>query len=75
MEEDIEKIIRIRELAGNEIRIRFDANQGYTLEESIRFVKETEDADVELLEQPTHQNDLELLKKVTHEILHSGYGR
>ena len=65
VEEDIEKIIRIRESAGNHIRIRFDANQGYTLEESMKFMKETADADVELLEQPTHRNDLKLLKKVT----------
>lgn len=65
VEEDIEKIIRIRELGGKHIRIRFDANQGYTLEESIRFMKETAEAEVELLEQPTRRDDLELLKKVT----------
>ncbi len=65
VEEDIEKIIRIRESAGTHIKIRFDANQGYSLEDSIRFMKETADADVELLEQPTHRDDLELLKKVT----------
>lgn len=65
VDEDIEKIIRIREAAGKHIRIRFDANQGYSLDESIRFLKETEKAKVELLEQPTLKTDLELLKKVT----------
>ena len=65
VEEDIEKMIRIRELAGKNIRIRFDANQGYSLEESIRFMEETAKAGVELLEQPTRRDDLELLKKVT----------
>jgi len=65
VEEDIEKINRLREMAGPGIILRFDANQGYSLEESVRFLKETEDADLELLEQPTHKNDLELLKKVT----------
>jgi len=65
VDEDIEKIIRIREAGGKHIRIRFDANQGYTLEESIRFMRETAEAKVELLEQPTHRADLELLKKVT----------
>jgi len=65
VEEDIEKIIRIRELGGRQIGIRFDANQGYSLEDSIRFMKETEEAEVELLEQPTRRDDLELLKKVT----------
>lgn len=65
VEEDIEKIIRIREAAGKHIKIRFDANQGYSLGESIRFLKETKKANVELLEQPTLKTDLELLKKVT----------
>ena len=65
VEDDIEKIIRIRELGGKDICIRFDANQGYSLDDSIRFMKETAAADVELLEQPTHREDLELLKKVT----------
>jgi L-alanine-DL-glutamate epimerase-like enolase superfamily enzyme len=65
VEEDIEKIIRIREAVGNRIKIRFDANQGYSLEDSIRFMKDTAEAEVELLEQPTRRDDLELLKKVT----------
>jgi len=68
VEEDIEKILRIRESAGQQIKIRFDANQGYSLEDSIRFMKETEAADVELLEQPTHRDDLELLKEVTQSV-------
>jgi len=65
VEEDIEKIIRIRESSGFKIKIRFDANQGYALADSLRFMKETADAAVELLEQPTHRNDLALLKQVT----------
>lgn len=65
VEEDIEKIIRIRETGGKHIRIRFDANQGYSLEDSIRFMKETTGAEVELLEQPTQRDNLDLLKKVT----------
>lgn len=63
--EDIEKIIKIRELVGPNIKIRFDANQGYSLEDSLKFMKETKSADVELLEQPTHRDKLDLLKQVT----------
>jgi L-alanine-DL-glutamate epimerase-like enolase superfamily enzyme len=65
VDEDIEKMLRLRELAGKHVGIRFDANQGYSLEDSIRFMKETENAEVELLEQPTRRDDLELLKRVT----------
>jgi L-alanine-DL-glutamate epimerase-like enolase superfamily enzyme len=65
VEEDIEKIVRVRASVGKQIRIRFDANQGYSLGESLRFLKETGKANVELLEQPTLKTDLELLKKVT----------
>ena len=66
--EDIERINRIRETAGRGIRIRFDANQGYTLEDSLFFMKGTEKSSIELFEQPTHRNDTSLLKQVTRRV-------
>jgi len=68
VEEDIEKIIKIRETFGKNIVLRFDANQGYTVEESRKFVKETYKAKLELIEQPTPRNELELLGKVTDSV-------
>ena len=68
VEEDIEKIIKIRETFGKNIALRFDANQGYTVEESRKFVKETYKAKLELIEQPTPRNELELLGKVTDSV-------
>jgi len=66
--EDVEKIIRIRETLGNDVEIRFDANQGYTLEDAIQFVEQTRSARVELLEQPTPRNMLELLGQVVKNV-------
>ena len=63
--EDIEKIIRIRETVGKQIKIRFDANQGYTVEDSMKFLKGTHHAGIELFEQPTPKDQLEQLAQVT----------
>jgi L-alanine-DL-glutamate epimerase-like enolase superfamily enzyme len=47
--EDIEKIIKLRENYGNEFLLRFDANQGYTLAESMEFINKTKRARIEIL--------------------------
>jgi L-alanine-DL-glutamate epimerase-like enolase superfamily enzyme len=65
VQEDIEKLIRIRALVGTEVKLRFDANQGYSLEDSTRFLEGVEKVKIELLEQPTRRSDFELLKQVT----------
>jgi L-alanine-DL-glutamate epimerase-like enolase superfamily enzyme len=63
--EDIEKINQIREAVGRKIRIRFDANQGYSVEDSMKFIKGTRQTGVELFEQPTPKDKLEQLAQVT----------
>jgi len=68
LDEDIEKIIKIREAVGKNIALRFDANQGYTVEQSKRFVTDTRKVKLELIEQPTPKNELELLGKVTNSV-------
>jgi L-alanine-DL-glutamate epimerase-like enolase superfamily enzyme len=75
VEEDIEKIRKLREMLGSSLEIRFDANQGYTVEESIHFVKETRKAKVEIFEQPTPKGQPEKTQKSYNSGTNSCYGR
>jgi L-alanine-DL-glutamate epimerase-like enolase superfamily enzyme len=68
LEEDIEKIMNIREQCGNDFIIRFDANQGYTPEEAISFIRQTTTAKIEILEQPTKHANEEHLGEVTRNV-------
>lgn len=68
VEEDIVRIVKVREIAGKNVSIRFDANQGYTVEQAIHFVAQTLGSRVEIFEQPTPQRHPDLLGKVTREV-------
>lgn len=52
VEEDIERIRKLRERFGAHFQIRVDANQGYTLKDLCRFLAETDRLNIELVEQP-----------------------
>ncbi|MFH1843915.1 MAG: dipeptide epimerase [bacterium] len=62
---DIARVRKVREVVGSGIELRFDANQGYTAEQTLRFVVETRAAKLELLEQPTPRGDPDLMRRVT----------
>jgi L-Ala-D/L-Glu epimerase len=66
--EDVERMNRVREAVGKSIALRFDANQGYSVEDSIKFVKETKAAGLELIEQPTPRGNPAMLHRVTNTV-------
>jgi len=65
VEDDIARFLAVREAVGEKVELRFDANQGYTVEQSLRFVEGTRRAKLELLEQPTPRGQPDLLGRVT----------
>lgn len=62
---DVARVRRVREAVGRRIQLRFDANQGYTVAEALRFIEETRTCNLELLEQPTPRREPDLLGAVT----------
>lgn len=65
VDEDVERVLEIRKAVGEDLELRFDANQGYSVEEAIRFVQLTRTARLELIEQPTPKGKPDLLGSVT----------
>ena len=65
VDEDIERVRLVRQVVGRRVELRFDANQGYSVEDSLRFVEAVRSERLELLEQPTPRADLEQLGRVT----------
>jgi L-alanine-DL-glutamate epimerase-like enolase superfamily enzyme len=65
VDNDIERIDEVRKAVGDKIELRFDANQGYSVEQSLEFVKRTAAARLELIEQPTAKGEPDLLGRVT----------
>lgn len=65
VDSDIGRVLKVRETIGDKIELRFDANQGFTVEDSLKFVKQTRRARLELIEQPTPRGQPDMLGRVT----------
>jgi L-Ala-D/L-Glu epimerase len=60
-DEDAERVRRVRAAVGEGVELRFDANQGFTVEDTARFDEKTRGVRQELIEQPTPRDRLDQL--------------
>lgn len=67
-EEDIERMVKLREVFGNSFVIRIDANQGYTTQQTIDFYNRTKHLNIELIEQPLPAKAVAEMKALPDEI-------
>jgi len=65
---DAARVLAVRDAVGPAIELRFDANQGYSVEDSQRFVEATRSAKLEVFEQPTPRGESDLLGRVTESV-------
>jgi len=68
VELDVARVLAVREALGKHAELRFDANQGYTVEQAQRFVAETRPAAVAVFEQPTPKGQPSLLGEVAQSV-------
>jgi L-alanine-DL-glutamate epimerase-like enolase superfamily enzyme len=60
--EDVERVKAIRDAIGATIALRVDANQGYSVQEALKFIRGVKACQIEFIEQPTPANALGDLK-------------
>jgi L-alanine-DL-glutamate epimerase-like enolase superfamily enzyme len=63
-ETDIERITKIRTAVGPDMRIRIDANQGWSFEDAVKALQGMKDLNVEFCEQPMRTGYDDLLPKL-----------
>lgn len=68
LEEDIERLAKLRERYGNAINIRVDANLGYSIDEMHQLYEKTKAFNLELIEQPVPVADALKLENLPPEI-------
>ncbi len=68
LEEDVERLTKLREVHGSSITIRIDSNQGYNAAQMIEFFERTRKLNIELNEQPIPVSALEDMRLLPEEI-------
>jgi L-alanine-DL-glutamate epimerase-like enolase superfamily enzyme len=63
LDEDVERLRRIRQTVGPDIDIRVDANQGYSVDQFEKFLEQTTALELELVEQPLKADDLDGMRR------------
>ncbi len=64
IDEDIRRMAAVRDALGPGMEMRVDANQGYSVEEALRFCEQMHSLGVALVEQPVDADDYEGLRRV-----------
>ena len=59
MDEDVRRVIALREAIGPDIRLMIDANQAYNATSAIRIGKQPADCDITWFEEPVNARDIE----------------
>jgi L-alanine-DL-glutamate epimerase-like enolase superfamily enzyme len=71
LDEDVERLLKLREKIGNGIALRVDGNQGYTMQQTIELYGRTYDyLNIEFFEQPLPANDIIGMKSLPKEVRH-----
>ncbi len=67
---DVERIQAIRQAVGPDIKLRIDANQGWSAKEAVKIIRTLEDMGIvmDLVEQPVNAHDFEGMKFVTSQV-------
>ncbi|MEM9678776.1 MAG: dipeptide epimerase [Bacteroidota bacterium] len=68
LEEDIERMKKLREKFGKHFTIRVDANQGYDTDMLLKFFNDTKKDEIELIEQPIPAKSVTELKALPDEV-------
>jgi L-alanine-DL-glutamate epimerase-like enolase superfamily enzyme len=68
MDEDVEKVQKLRETFGGDFSLRFDANQGYDPDTAVDFIHQTRHLGIEILEQPTPGGKPEAMREVSERV-------
>ncbi len=61
VEDDMEKLLKVREVVGSDIHLYFDANQGYSREEALQCIQVLHRVRASFIEQPCDKRNLQLL--------------
>ncbi|MEE4377870.1 MAG: dipeptide epimerase [Candidatus Competibacteraceae bacterium] len=68
LEEDLERLHRLRERFGKTITIRVDPNQGYSAVDVLEFVERSADLAIEFLEQPMPVSQLNAMRALPESV-------
>jgi L-alanine-DL-glutamate epimerase-like enolase superfamily enzyme len=62
---DVERMLKVREEVGRGVDLRFDANQGYSVEQAVDFIRRIKRVRLQLLEQPTPKGAPEMMAQIS----------